>query len=82
MSHSTTIGATTFIHNGDYSGPVEIRHGKGATEVRFEVPCPDVLGFAAEVIRSERIKILEGTERTDLLFGAESMFGSPQVEER
>lgn len=68
MAHSTTIGDTTFIHNGDLSGTVYVRradeHGVFRT---IEVPGADLLGFIAEHVRFQRIAAAERAAQHDLL---------------
>ena len=64
MSHTTeTAGGTVFIHNGDYSGPVQIRARKGEVleDGRFEleVPFTDLRALVLDYLRQRMISGLE-----------------------
>ena len=54
---------TTITHNGNYSGEVTIKSKNAA----INIECSDLLEFAAEYIRNERIKELENMKTEDLL---------------
>jgi hypothetical protein len=43
--HTTKIGSTVFIHNGDFSGPVTVQDG---ADGRVEVPFSDLARAALE----------------------------------
>lgn len=57
MAHTTRIGNTEFIHNGDFKGDVEIwaEGNPGPLKVPFE----DLMAFVAERIRARKIEQLE-----------------------
>ena len=55
--HTTRIGETTFIHNGDCSGDIIIVHDDD--EARFSIPFEDLLGFVAEYVWQEKLNIHE-----------------------
>jgi len=64
MSHTTeTAGGTVFIHNGDYSGPVQIRARKGEVleDGRFEleVPFADMRALVLGYLRQRMIAGIE-----------------------
>lgn len=65
MSHTTKIGATVFIHNGDFSGDIEIVRPDGKLTVPFE----DVASIVAEFVKQRRIEDLESAIPLKLLFG-------------
>lgn len=54
MSHSSKFGSTTFIHNGDYSGPITIvgvdKRFADNTSVQIEVPMEDISAFFRQVM--------------------------------
>lgn len=54
--HTTTIGKTTFYHNGDFSGEVGI---VTETMIRVSVPYDELKAFIAESIRTKKIAQLE-----------------------
>jgi len=55
MSHTTTIGKTTFIHNGGYDGKVHISCGTDGMDIEFE----DLLGFVMQSLVAEKISRFE-----------------------
>jgi hypothetical protein len=65
MSHTTLIGDFAFIHNGDYSGDVEIvrRWDTG----RLTVPVDALLEFVANIVRAELMQSLEDSEPREIL---------------
>ncbi len=69
--HTTHSNDTTFIHRGDYSGIVIIRHGG----VALEVPAEDLLDFAAEYVRQHRIRQLEEASVDEMLGTLETKHG-------
>lgn len=62
--HTTTIGTTTFIHNGGYDGRVTI---VTADERRIDVEFEDLKGFIAEYVRSTFIAAVEQATHDELL---------------
>lgn len=65
MSHSTKIGAYTFLHNSDLSGTVEIVNSSGT---RFKIgPARVLLEFVAEYVRAQKIAAVEQTSTEELL---------------
>lgn len=63
MSHTSTIGKTTFIHNGDFEGEVEVRNG----DQSMVLPFADIKGIVAEFVRNQRIEKLEQASVEELL---------------
>jgi hypothetical protein len=61
--HTTTIGDTTFIHNGDYSGEVLIRQGI----LGINVKCETLISFVAEIVRAQKIRELESATGNAIL---------------
>ncbi len=53
------------LHHGDYHGNCQIVNK--ITNQKIEVSSEDILGYAAEYIRSKRIQELEMMDREDLL---------------
>lgn len=53
------------FHNGDYSGEAIVIDRKTGTEVRID--CADLLGFAAEFVRTERMRSIEDATTEQLL---------------
>jgi hypothetical protein len=66
MSHTTNHGGTRFIHNGDYSGEVEIQH---SDQEAVWVPFSDLLQFVADYVRQEKIAKLEQASGREVLLG-------------
>lgn len=62
--HTTTIGNTTFYHNGDFSGEVEI---VTKTMMRVSVPYDELKAFIAESIRTIKIAQLESATDDEVL---------------
>lgn len=62
--HSTTSGSTQFFHHGDYSGDVRIVCGD---QPEVSIPAADLLAFAAEWVRSQKIHDLEEADPSQLL---------------
>lgn len=65
MAHSTEIQGFVFIHNGDYSGDVEIVH----TGLRVKIPFSALAEFVAGYVVGERIAALEQASPLDVLLG-------------
>lgn len=63
--HTSTYGKYHIIHNGDYSGECCIVREKDGAEMRL--PCQVLLDFAADVIRGNRIEVLEQATTEELL---------------
>ena len=63
MHTTETKSGVTFIHNGNYFGPVKIVNGENTIEIPFE----DILEFVGEYVRSERISKLEQMNTEELL---------------
>lgn len=63
MSHTTKINETTFIHNGDFSGEVEIQHG----EEFMNIPFAYLRGIVTEYVRYKRIAELERADDEEVL---------------
>lgn len=55
MSHTTTVGKTTFIHDGGLGGSVQIVQGENSVTV----PYNDMRDFIAESLRDELISQIE-----------------------
>lgn len=65
MSHTTKIGAYTFIHNSDLSGTVEIVNSSGT---RFQIgPGWVLLDFVAQHVARERIAKIEQMSTAEIL---------------
>jgi hypothetical protein len=64
--HSTTIGKTTFHHNGGYDGDVIIQVGDLVPD-EIKVPFEDLRGFVANYVRDTRISELESMGDNELL---------------
>jgi len=62
--HTTySNGGTVFIHNGDYSGGVIIKHeGK-----EIEIPFDDITEFVALYVQNEKITKLENSSVNEIL---------------
>lgn len=61
--HTTNIGDTTFSHNGDYDGIVEVRRLGGILSIPFE----DLKEFVAEHVRTKRIGKMEDATTDEIL---------------
>jgi hypothetical protein len=67
MSHTTVEGKTTFIHNGDYSGYIEIvgptdepyADGPAETVGQVYIPFEDMADFVDDVRHDEEVSALE-----------------------
>lgn len=66
MSHTTNApGGTAFIHNGDYSGDVEI---VAADKTRgVTIPFEDLMWVVADYVRLQRISKIEEASALSLL---------------
>lgn len=60
MSHTTFIGTTVFIHNGDFSGDISISAGPYGHQV--SVPFDDLAAFVASQQQSAVMSALEGLD--------------------
>ena len=74
MSHTTTVNNVSFIHNGDYSGDVEIvlppkkNPGVGnVEEMSLTVHFDAIKDFMAEYVRSELIEKIENASSDEIL---------------
>ena len=66
--HTTQSGNTTFIHNGDYSGEVEIiRSDPAGKTTRIIVPFRDLVAIVASAVRQARTTAIEAMNDADLL---------------
>lgn len=65
MSHTTSFDGFSFIHNGDFSGEIEIVDT--TTGHRMLVPGRILIGFAAEIIRQREIARWENMEQDEIL---------------
>lgn len=59
MAHSTQIGKTTFVHNGDFSGNVTIIRENNKLQVEITLPFKDLVDIVAERKRDLLISELE-----------------------
>jgi hypothetical protein len=66
MSHTTVKGKTTFIHNGDYSGYIEIvgpadepGYERGEVLGQVYIPFEDLADFVDDIRHDEEISALE-----------------------
>lgn len=64
-------------HNSDGSGMVHITAINVDPHARIEVPCADLIGFVANLVRSRRIERLEDMDDEELL-GLEPDHRSPR----
>lgn len=74
MSHTTRVGKTVFIHNGDFSGDVELivdkqqiqkwEHGERTVSVPFE----EIKGLVAEYVRQKTLEAVHAADADELLF--------------
>lgn len=55
MSRTTTVGKTTFIHDGGFGGGVQIVQGENSVTVPYD----DLRDFIAESLRDELISQIE-----------------------
>ena len=62
--HTTEIGKTLFIHNGDYSGDVTIKVKKGD---EIKIPLDDLLEFVGGYVRDQKISKLEQMSGKEVL---------------
>jgi hypothetical protein len=58
MSHTTQVGRTIFIHDGDYNGMVCLGLANEKNNDRVEVPISDIYGFAIHIMRRECEKVI------------------------
>lgn len=63
--HTSKYGMTTFIHNGDFSGEIEIRDVRTGKEI--EIPFLDLKCLMAQYVRDKRIAKLEQQTAEDIL---------------
>lgn len=68
MSHTFKGESCTIIHNGDYSSDVQII---GITGQSVVVSVEDLLMFAAEYVRQEKITKLEEADWREILLNQE-----------
>jgi hypothetical protein len=64
--HTTQTSGATFIHNGDYSGPITVFTQRDP-DVRLEVMMDDLKEFVAEYVRKQYITNLEQLPVDDIL---------------
>lgn len=63
--HTIRTGVVTFHYNSDLSGEVEVVDNRDGTKI--EVPGEDLLHFAAEIVRRNRIQAIELQSDNDTL---------------
>lgn len=63
MSHTTRIRGTSFIHDSDFGGYVEIVRGKKS----LTIPSKDLEEFIACYVRDRLITKLERVSKNDIL---------------
>lgn len=68
MDTTTVIGKTTFHHNSDYHGTVQISQ-KGDTPILVDFA--DLKQFVANWVRNERMDLLRSAGPDIVLFGRE-----------
>lgn len=61
--HTTMSNKTIFIHNGDFSGPVDIKTPEGVLSVPFN----DLRHLVAEYVRARKIGDLEDADDDKML---------------
>jgi hypothetical protein len=73
MSHTTKCnGGTVFIHNGDFSGDVEIVEAGCPNDMsrkRISVPFSDVKALVAKWARSRLVQQIENASANEILIG-------------
>jgi hypothetical protein len=73
MSHTTQCkGGTVFIHNGDFSGDVEIVEAGDPNDMgrkRVAVPFSDIKAFVASWARQDLIRYVEQAPDDAILLG-------------
>jgi hypothetical protein len=67
MSHTTKYGDITFIHDGDYSGVVEIVRNNAAIYQNIMIPCETLFQFVANAVREKKIGKLEQSNYDEIL---------------
>lgn len=63
--HTFEGKAVRIHHNGDYSGNCFIYDKE--KDIEIEIPCDDLLNFAAEYVRKKRLCEIENMDLEDLL---------------
>lgn len=68
MSHTYIASRTNFIHDGDYTGMVEIRPQlESGAIAAIEIPIEDLFDFAASMVADKRISKLEDASWAQIL---------------
>jgi hypothetical protein len=67
MHTSTGPEGTKFLHNGDYSGDVEIISPDYCLGIAFEIPFADLKFLVAQYVEREKIRRLEDATPDEIL---------------